>query len=40
MQVENEGLYPIGAPVEPLKIQKQPKIVETNFVLVAEKKTH
>ena len=37
-EVENAGFYPIGTPVEPLKIQKQPKIVETNFVLVAEKK--
>ena len=34
MQIENEGLYPIGAPVEPLKIQKKLKIVETNFVLL------
>ena len=34
MQVDHEGLYPLGAPGEPLRTQKQPKIAETNFVLV------
>ena len=31
---DNEGLYPLGAPAEPLRTQKQLKIAETNLVLI------